>query len=274
MTVQAGAIANYAEAYALTHDGRWLRTAQFVRSFVDGFMTSSEGGFLSTMDADLNAHDPGKPFVTGHDYYRKSDAERRALGTPRVDDHEYGRENGLAIDAYVTLYDASGDATALAAARRAAARMLATHATDRGGFTHGTKPDDDGAVLYLADNAALGFGLVHLYQATQDPSVLAAAHRIATFLLRDLLDPQGGGFYASTPDPNAVGIFATRRKPFEDDVMAIRFLARLARVAPEETNHDVIARALGVVTLPGAIEDRGRMVGDLLLALDETRGLR
>ena len=230
MTVQAGAIANYAEAYALTRDPRWLRTAQLVRGFVDRFLTGDDGAWLTTMDADLNAHEPagsGKPYVTGNAYYAMDDAAPRALGIPRVDAHAYGRENGLALDAYVTLYEASGDGSALEAAKKAAARVLSTHGTEGGGVTHGPRPDDPAKVLYLADNAALGFGLAHLYAATRDEATLAAAKRIADFLLRDLYDARGGGFYGSTPDPDAVGVFAVRRKPPEDDVMAARFLARL-----------------------------------------------
>jgi uncharacterized protein len=278
MTYQAGAIDNYAAAYALTRDPAWLATARLVRGFVDGFMTSPEGGFYATMDADLNAHDASKTFVTGHAYYARSDAERRALGIPRVDTHEYGRENGLAIAAYVTLYEASGDATALASARKAAARVLATHAppsADARGITHGVRGDEEtGEILYLADNAAFGFGLMRLYEATREPEYLDAAKGVATLLTGELLDAQAGGFFSSTPDPSAVGVFATRRKPFEDDVMALRFLAHLARVAPSDTLRSAIARGIPVVANRPAIEQRGRMIGDLLLALEETRGLR
>ncbi|MGO9837836.1 MAG: DUF255 domain-containing protein [Polyangiaceae bacterium] len=271
MTYEAGAIDNYATAYALTRDAAWLRTAEGVRGFVDGFLRGPEGGFYATMDADLNSHEPDKPFVAGHEYYARSDAERRALGIPRVDTHEYGRENGLAIAAYVTLWEASGDATVLETAKRAAARVLSTHASDRGGITHAA--GDDGRVLYLADNAAFGFALARLHEATRDPQPLEAARRIGDFIVRELADPDGG-FYASTPDTNAVGVFAVRRKPFEDNVMAVRLLARLARLLPSDTYRSAIARALAVVGTREAIEDRGRMLGDLLLALDETRAVR
>jgi uncharacterized protein YyaL (SSP411 family) len=275
MTYQAGAIDNYATAYALTRDEQWLRTAQTVRGFVDRFMTTPDGAFATTMDADLNAHDAGKPFVTGHEYYAKTDAERRALGLPRVDTHAYGRENGLAIAAYVTLYEASGDATALAVAERAAERILATHATARGAITHAARDDGDASkLLYLADNAAFGFALARLSEVTRKPAYLEAAKRIGAVVAGELLDGQGGGFFASTLDPDAVGVFAVRRKPFEDEVMALRFLARLARLAPSQTLTAAIARGLPAVANRPAIEDRGRMVGDLLLALEETRGVR
>src|ERR1019366_8527532 len=73
---QAGAIDNYATAFALTGDAQWLRTAQLVRGFVDQFMPSPDGAFYATMDADLNARDPSKTFVPGHEYYAKDDAGR------------------------------------------------------------------------------------------------------------------------------------------------------------------------------------------------------
>jgi uncharacterized protein len=268
---QAGAIDNYATAFALTGDPSWLATAQLVRGFVDHFMTSPEGAFYATMDADLNAHEPSKPFVPGLEYYAKDDAARRALGTPRVDEHEFGRENGLVIASYVTLGTAAHDATAIAAAERAAARILATHATRLGGIAHGGA--DDVRVLYLADNAAFGFALARLYEATRDPRYLESAKSIAAFLLRELQDP-AGGFLASTPDPTALGVLAARRKPFEDNVMAIRFLARLSRVAPSDAYRAAIGRALAVIGTREAVDDRGRMVGDLLLAIEESKYLR
>jgi uncharacterized protein YyaL (SSP411 family) len=275
MTYQAGAIDNYAAAYALTHDEAWLRTAQTVRGFVDRFMTGPEGGFYTTMDADLNAHDAARPYLLGKDYYAKSDAERRALGIPRVDTHEYARDNGLMVAAYVTLYQAAGDASALAVAERAAQRILSTHATDAGGVLHGPHGEgESGKVLYLSDNAAFGFALARLYEATHIAQYLEAARKIAALLTGDLLDARSGGFYSSTPDPDAIGVFATRRKPFEDDVMAIRFLARMERLAPSDAYRSAMAHALPRVANRPSIEERGRMVGDLLLALEETKGVR
>ncbi len=137
MTFQAGALENYADAYALTHDPKWLALARAMRAYIDGFLTSPQGGFYATQDADLNAHDAGKRFMPGHEYYALDDAHRRALGIPRVDAHEYGKENGLAIGAYVAFWEATGDPSSLASAERAAQRVLGTQATPplRGGIT-------------------------------------------------------------------------------------------------------------------------------------------
>ena len=273
---QAGAIEDYASAYALTHDDFWLRDAQLVRKFVDRFLTDRDGGHYATMDADLNAHDSAHPFLTGHDYYAKSDADRIALGIPRVDTQEYGRDNGLLIAAYATLFEATGDRSALAAARRSADRILSTHTAPAGGITHeALRSGQSDTVVYLADNAAVGFALARLYEVTHDSAYLDSARSIAQFMVHGLLDASaGGGFFSSTPDPRALGALAERRKPFEENVLAIRFLAKLARLVPTDEYRTVIGKTIAVVGTPGSVASRGRMVGDLLLALDETRGLR
>jgi len=56
--------------------------------------------------------------------------------------------------------------------------------------------------------------------------------------------------------------------------MAIRFLARLQRLAPDDAYRNAVARALPGVANRQAVEERGRMLGDLLLALEETQGVR
>jgi uncharacterized protein YyaL (SSP411 family) len=273
MTFQSGALSNYAEAYALTHDTKWLDVARAMRGYLDHFMTSAEGGFYATQDADLNAHEMGKRFMTGHEYYAKTDAERRALGIPRVDTHEYGMENGLAIAAYVTFSQAASDATALASAERAAKRILATHAATDGGITHDA--GEKGDKIHLSDNAAFGLGLMRLYEATKNNAYADAAVKLGDAVLRDLEDKDKGGFFAASADPDAVGVFAVRRKPFEDNVTALRFFARLAHMKPTDTRYPVaIEHALRTVVTPDAIKGRGRMLGDFLLAIEETRGVR
>ena len=283
MPYEAGALDNYAAAYALTHESKYADAARAMRGYIDSFLKGADGGFYATQDADLNAHRESlsatKRFMSGHDYYAKSDGERRALGIPRVDTHEYAKDNGLAIAAYVTLFEATQDATALVTAQKAADRILASHASGRGGLTHDVIPEvaPKSAVLYLGDNASMGFALMRLYEATKKPEALEAATRIADFMMKELYDEAGGGFFAQTIDPDAVGVFANRRKPFEENVMAIRFLAKRARANPSAANAAYakgIAGAIRAIATPEQIKNRGRILGDFLLALEESQGAR
>lgn len=279
MTFNAGALDNYAQAYAETKDKKWLDAATSIRKYIDRFLSSPEGGFYVTQDADLNAHEVGKTFVTGHAYYAKSEVERLALGVPRVDTHEYARDNGLAISAYCTYFDATGDASALDRAKKAADRILAVHAAESGGVTHDVRSDAGNRVIHLSDNAAFAFGLLALGASSKDAARAEQAAKIVDASIAALEDVRGGGFFARSKDPDAVGVFAVRRKPFEDNVTMLRVLARLSR-APNVTPERVakykraIDRTLRAIATPDRIRERGRMVGDFLLALDETQGVR
>ncbi len=282
MPFEAGALENYATAYALTGDARLLATAQSVRRYLEAFLLSKEGGFYASQDADLNAHDPARPFLSGHEFYALDDAGRRRRGIPRVDVHEYAHENGLAIAAYVSLYEATCkggpaacDASALETAKRAAARVLATHLSPKGGVTHDAELSPH--VLHLGDNAAFGYALARLFEVTKDATYRDAADRIADFLRDELSDPSTGALFGATRDPDAVGVFARRRVPFQENVMAIRLMAKLAEVGTEGRRAERAAlaeRVLEGVSRPEEIAGRGRMIGDYLLAIEDVRRLR
>lgn len=275
MTFQAPAIDNYATAYRLTKDAKHLARARALVGYVDRFLKGPEGGFYTTQDADLGG--PTGVQMDGHAYYALGEKERLARGLPRIDKHEYGKENGLAIAAYVTMYEATGDANVLASAEKAARRVLATHSTDGGasGITHDVidreKPQK---VLFLSDNAAMALALVRLGEATKNPEYTKAAMKVADFMLTQLVDDEGGGLFGSTKDPDAVGIFAKRRIPFEDNVVALRAFARLARTSVDAKYKTAIDRVLRAITTPEEIKGRGRWLGDYLLALEETKGVR
>ena len=278
MTFQAPALDNYAVAYRLTNDPKQLARAKAMLGYLDRFMKSPEGGFYTTQDADLNAHDRAKAFMDGHQYYPLGEKQRLAAGIPRLDTHEYGKENGLAISAYCTLYEVTKDPAVLASAEKAARRILATHATERGGVTHDVaSPEKKAKQLFLSDNASFGLGLMRLYEVTKSDEYLKKARAIGDFMIADLTDDDGGGMFASTKDPDAVGVFAKRRVPFEDDVAAIRMLSHLAHALPATDAKKygaAIDRLLRAVSKPEEIRSRGRMIGDYILALEESKGVR
>jgi uncharacterized protein YyaL (SSP411 family) len=271
MEVQAGAIEVYAEAYALTHDAKWLEPARAGVGYVARFMTGPDGGFYTTEDADLNAHEVGKTFVDGHTYYAKNEHDRLALGVPRIDVHEYGHENGLMIAALATFFEATHDSATLAAAEKAAARVLASHGTPGGGLFHDVvRPEVTSA--YLADNAAMAWGLVRLYEVTNRVEHLDAAAKIADFMVKELYDAKLGGFAAVTAEDGGVGVFATRRIPFEENAIAIRAVSHIARAKKTTAYRDVLSSSLRAIATPDAIKARGRMLGAFLFAVDEMSG--
>jgi uncharacterized protein len=264
MPYQASNLEAWAMGYAATKDPALLADARAVARYLETFLSSPTGAFFASQDADVHAHERDKPFVAGKAFFPLDDARRRALGVPRVDRSVYGFENGLAIAAFVTLHEATGDAAALARARRAADELLRTHV----GADGAVRRSETGP-RYLADAAGLGFGLARLAAATGDARYVAAATRVAAAMARDFEDRATGSFFDTTPDPAAVGVFAIRQRSFTHNLGAARFYAALARATGDGAARDRGARVLAATMTPKALDDRGRMLGEVLLTLDD-----
>lgn len=268
--IEAGGIENYAMMARVSGDDQWLVPARKIAGYMRTMMRSPAGGFFTSQDADLRRE--GEPTVVGLDYYALDDTKRRELGIPRIDDNVYADLNGLMIRAMVELYAATGDTADLAAAEAAANELLQTHRTDDGAFVHGADDDHDG-LLHLRDQAAMGAGLLALYRATGHSHWLTEATRVAEFMRANLEDERGGGFWAHTKDPAAVGVFAERRKPSEENGLAARFFLDLHRHLDgdgrETTPYEASARAaLVAVAQPALLREHGRIIGRVLLGLE------
>jgi hypothetical protein len=266
MPYQAANLEAYAVAHKMTGQKDLLEDARRIARYMNTFLSNAEGGFLVSQDADVGSHDDKAAFVDGDVYYRLGDADRRKLGIPRVDDHVYAYENGIAIAAMCALFEASGDAEVLARAKRAAAVVMAGHLLPDGAVKHDAK--NSSPVRHLADAAALGRGLTRLFEVSRDTVYRDAALRIADAMERLLADGTTGAYFAHTPDPAAVGVFARRKQPLSHNAAAAEFLSTLARATGDEAFSKRAKRTLAAVATPRAVAEQGRMLGEFLLALD------
>lgn len=267
MTFQASNLEAYARVYAATRAADVASDARAIVRYVDRFMTSPAGTFYTNQDADVGAHDPKSRFVDGHVYYSNGEAARLALGVPWVDRNVYPHENGLMIAALVTLWETTRDAGVLSRAKRAADALLATHLEPTGAVRR--TPEKSSPVRYLADAASFGRALARLAEATGEARYRDHAVAIAAFAQRELADPQSDAFFAHTPDPDAAGVFATRRRPLTHNVLCARFFAALAVATGDAAWAKRARRTLAAVATPAALDEQGRMIGAFLLALDE-----
>jgi uncharacterized protein YyaL (SSP411 family) len=258
MPVNAGALATYADAYALTRDARWLADARTVWRWLAAFMTAPDGAFYASQDADVNGRESSG-------FYRLGDAERRRVGVPRVDARVYARENGLAIQALLRLYAATGEEALLARAVRAADAILAGHKAEGGGLLH---ERGAGEMLHLSDQAEFGRALVALTLATGDRRFVTEALALAQALKERFASPRGG-FRDTTEDPHAAGVFAEPLVSLEPNAATARFLLPLSVLVEDEDLRAMALSAIGAVSAPAVLEEHGRHVGGLLLAVED-----
>ena len=273
MTYQAANIEAFARGHQVLGERTFLDHGKRIAEYVERFLTSPEGGFYVTQDADVGTHDRSQRFVDGHVYYARDEAGRIALGVPWVDDHVYAYESGLMIAALCTLYEASGEQMYLTRAQRAADALIASHVEPGGTVRHDAR--SAATLRHLADSAGLGRALARLAQVAVDPSRKAGyrqrAEGIATAMHESLWDPAVSAYYGHTLDDKAAGVFTRRRHPFEHNVLAARFLSTLAAVTGDDTLLQRARQVLTAIATPSAMADQGRMLGGFLSALDTAR---
>src|ERR1700733_11236347 len=91
MSFQTQYVRLYSEGYRVLGTAAYLKAAQRIDRYLETFLTSADGAFYTSQDADVDAQ------LTGHVFYAMTDAQRRRSINPRIDTHIYARENGWAI---------------------------------------------------------------------------------------------------------------------------------------------------------------------------------
>jgi uncharacterized protein YyaL (SSP411 family) len=214
MAFQADDLRLYSEAYARWKDPRYLAAAESLYRYTTQFLAAPDGGFYVSQDADVSAQ------ISGHEFYPKNDAGRRAIGMPRIDAHEYAREIGWAIRALCKYYDVTGDENALKRAVRAARWSIANRLAPSGAFRHDAT---DRGGPFLDDSLAMSQAFVALYRSTADREWLSSAKAVLAAINRQFRDPKAG--YVAAPLGNL------ERGVFRDPIRRPEQNAELVRVA-------------------------------------------
>ena len=270
---QSAALANFAQAYARTGDQRWLDAAADIRRYLEKTMLDHDGTFASTQEDDA----PGLPEgMDARDYYAIDSSEARLeYGTPPIDHAVYTDKNANVIAAYVALYEATADASALQVAIRAADALLPRQ-DDTGLFAQFVPservasdnrmravPNDTRAQLIA--QGPMGKALLDLYRATHDSKYLDAATGLAEGL-RQLEDAEDGGFFAASAS-DVDGLLG-RRKPLDANASVARFLVELSVYTADPTAFERARRAVFSVSTSTSVRAEGPYIAELVLAAE------
>ncbi|MFI5106286.1 MAG: hypothetical protein ACHP79_15295, partial [Terriglobales bacterium] len=237
MNFQAGNLRIYSLAYEEWHDLEYLKAAQDVHRFLKTFLSSPEGAFYTSMDADLIE---GKHSAA---YFSLADGGRRKLGVPRIDKHVYSRENGWAIDAIATLYAATGDRQYLEDAIRAAQWILENRALGGGGFRHDTK---DVAGPYLADTLTMARAFLTIYEVTGDRTWLGRAEAAGKFIDANFADRQAGFMTSKAPTDRSY----SPRPERDENILLARLTNLLSRYTGNPDYRAMSERAMRYLAAP------------------------
>jgi uncharacterized protein YyaL (SSP411 family) len=231
LAIQADDIRAFTQGYMALGDRAYLDAAKNIHRYVTSFLTSPEGAFYVTQDADL---------VKGRhsgEYFALDDAGRRRRGVPAIDRHLYAREQGWMIQALVQLYSATLERQYQEQAIASANWAIQHRSLSGGGFRHG---EQDAAGPYLEDSLTMGRGLLALYAATGERPWLSRAQSTADFIGHTFVGKRGPG-YVTTADRGQV----LRPKPqIDENVAAARFFNLLARYTGQAEYRAAAQRAM------------------------------
>ncbi|MCO6430686.1 MAG: thioredoxin domain-containing protein [Deltaproteobacteria bacterium] len=261
MSSQAVNMKIYGLAYSLWNEEIYWQSASSVYQYLRKFMSSPEGAFYTSQDADLKQgqHAAG--------YFALGDAERRKLGVPAIDKSIYSSENGRAIGALTALYAATGNTPVLDDALRAASWIIKNRALPGGGFKHGEK---DPAGPYLADTLAMAEAFLALYGSTGDRAWLSHARDAAGFIDSNFRESSEGKplpGYLSDKSSSSSPLKPHRSLP--ENIRAVRFFNLLSHYTGSDSYKQSAKLAMQFVATPayssGDINDTGILLADLEL---------
>jgi uncharacterized protein YyaL (SSP411 family) len=254
MSIQAAHLMLYAQAHAHWGAAEHRDAAAKVYRYLAEFLTSPEGAFYTSQDADSV---PGEHAAA---FFALDAAGRRARPRPRIDTNVYARENGWAIAALAAYHDATGEAEALARALKAAAWIMENRALPGGGFAHGAA--DQGGP-FLGDTLAMGQAFLALYRSTSDARFLDRAAAAAGFIEDRFVDATTGGWFASAPQTHS-GVLGKPVKSRDENVAAVRFMNLLAQFTGGARWRRAAERGFGYLASPAVLAAADFLPGVLL----------
>lgn len=252
--VQASYLRIYALAWAQSSNPLYQVAMNGIRRYMADFLSSPEGAFYVSQDADL------VPGQHAEDYFSLADAGRRKLGIPRVDKNRYAQENGWMIEALATQFAATGDQTALAGALRASDWVIVNLLLAEGGFAH--SGNGDGAV-FLGDNLAMARAFLALYRATADRKWLRWAQQVGKFMGQKFGYP-AAGFAAGTDS----GLPLKPVPNIDENISLARFANLLSHYTGDRYYRDMAEHAMSYLA-KREIATRRISEPGILLAADE-----
>jgi uncharacterized protein YyaL (SSP411 family) len=255
MSTQTGNLRSYSLAYRVTGEAAYLRSAQKIAGYLHDFLTSPEGAFYTSQDADLV---PGEHSA---EYFKLDDGARRKLGVPRIDQHIYARENGWAIQSLCALYAANNDPRLITSATAAADWVIKNRSVDGGGFRHDAT---DPSGPYLGDSVAMGRAFLSLYECTADRQWLARAEDAARFIRTHFLISGGASGLATSAIGKADNL--QPRPEIDENIDGARFANLLFAYAGDVADRDLANNLMRFLASPQIWSNRGWAVGGILLA--------
>ncbi len=254
MRVQSSYMRLYTQAYLYTRDPRWLKNAESIASYLKQFLLSPNGSFYVSQDADVAG------IADNRQYFALSDAKRRALGMPRIDQHEYTDATAQAAEAFLHLYAADQKPAYLAIAERALNWIMTARVAQQTEqmlvFHHDANPS---LAYYLTDHLAAARAFLAMYRVSGDVVWLTRSQQTTNAIVQYFAHAEAGFQTAQT---NAELIQAP--PVVEENIYVVRFLNLLFQYTGNKNFRQAAEQGMRYLASNEVIDTRFEEVGILM----------
>ncbi len=211
-------LSNLIDMYLMSGEDIYKEYAQSLIEYIDHKLLSKEGAFYAGQLADFGYWDG---------YYTRTEEEKKLLSSPKVDTTIFSYWNSIAASAYIKASFAFNDKALLDKAQRAVDFLLENLTIPGRGVFHSFDNGQRKTIGILEDQASFCNTLLNLYQATGKERYLDHARSLADFMIDNLEDPKGGGFFEFLRNERAPGKLRLPLKSLETNAKVARGMIRL-----------------------------------------------
>lgn len=249
LKIQARYMSFYAQGYQQFSEPSYLEAAELIAMYVADFLTSPDGGFYSSQDADLL---PGEHSA---EFFELDDRERRDKGIPRVDKAIYAADNGQMISGLLNLHKYSNDKRYLKRSQKALNSLITERLLPSNGFLHS---DNDAGGPWLADSLYMAQAILDMYEVTGTRTLLEQSVKTANFIT-DNFKNKSGGYIGS------VSSLLSQSPDLEENIDLARFFNRLSHYSGMANHGLAVTHAVKFLASPDVALRRVEETGLLLL---------
>ena len=239
--IQADDLFIYSLAYARLRKPEYLAVAESIHRYLAQFLTSTDGVFYVSQDADLI---PGQH---AGDFFGLDAQGRRIRGVPHLDTHVYSQDNGELIQAELRFAPISSTGNEVARAEKTARWIIAHRAGADGIFRHAEGKE---AGPYLGDTLSTAAACLDLYESTAESVWLIQAEKSARAIAARF-SQSGAGYVSAVKQKGSVLI----PLPQADENLALaRFANRLFQYTGKKIYRKMAESSFRFVLAPGNLK--------------------
>lgn len=277
---QGGVMHNYAEAYAVTKDTKWLDEANLIRNYLLKHMLNKQDSlFYNSQEEYIDLKDLSKT-IEPEKYFKLPEQEREKYGQPPIDKTLYTDINFRIVRAFLKLYSVTKDSSNLKIAVDVANRVYKSAYLKTGWYKNVIKnlnetkrmrtlPGDSAQqnILYLKAQCQAALAMLDLYQHTADTFWLEKCQQLRKVVIEKLYDKEYGGFFSTNLMPVSLGGRKTTTKVVYENALFARFLIELGDITDSDEDTKIVTETLNAVGTDKILRNEERLIADYNLAV-------